>query len=156
MPLRSLAVLTFIGTLLIPLGAVLGQNRAPQKEPFGKTTGGVPIDRYVLKNAKGMEVDVITWGAIVTRIVVPDRSGAFADVALGFDTLDGYLKTHPYFGAIVGRYGNRIAKGRFTLNGKTYTLATNNGPNSLHGGNIGFDKVVWQAVSARVTAIGPQ
>ena len=91
-------------------------------EPFGKTTDGRPIDRYTLKNANGLEADVITWGGIVTRLLVPDRSGKPGDVVLGFDTLDGYLKQHPYFGAIVGRYGNRIAKGRFSLNGKSYTL----------------------------------
>jgi aldose 1-epimerase len=114
-------------------------------QPFGKTTDGRPIDRYTLKNANGLEADVITWGGIVTRLLVPDRSGKPGDVVLGFDTLDGYLKQHPYFGAIVGRYGNRIAKGRFSLNGKSYTLATNNGPNSLHGGVKGFDKQVWTA-----------
>ena len=92
-----------------------------------------------------MEADIITRGAVVTRLMVPDRSGTPGDVVLGFDTLDGYLKENPYFGAIVGRYGNRIAKGRFTLDGKTYTLATNNGPNSLHGGLKGFDKQVWTA-----------
>jgi len=90
-------------------------------------------------------VDVITWGAIVQRIVVPDRTGAASDVALGFDTLEGYLGDHPYFGAIVGRYGNRIANATFTLNGKKYQLAANNGPNSLHGGLKGFDKHVWKA-----------
>jgi aldose 1-epimerase len=154
MPLRAFAFFTFIASLLMPLGVVLAPGREPLKQPFGKTADGVAIDRYMLKNAKGMEVDVITWGAIVTRIVVPDRSGTSADVALGFDSLDGYLKTNPYFGAIVGRYGNRIAKGRFTLNGKAYTLATNNGPNSLHGGLRGFDKRVW-AAKPLSTAHGP-
>jgi aldose 1-epimerase len=134
--------------LTLPLaGAAPGTAAAegPMHQPFGKTTDGRPIDRYTLKNANGLEADVITWGGIVTRLLVPDRSGKPGDVVLGFDTLDGYLKQHPYFGAIVGRYGNRIAKGRFSLNGKSYTLATNNGPNSLHGGVKGFDKQVWTA-----------
>jgi aldose 1-epimerase len=132
---------------LPPAGAAPGTAAAegPMHQPFGKTTDGRPIDRYTLKNANGLEADVITWGGIVTRLLVPDRSGKPGDIVLGFDTLDGYLKQHPYFGAIVGRYGNRIAKGRFSLNGKSYTLATNNGPNSLHGGLKGFDKQVWTA-----------
>jgi aldose 1-epimerase len=90
-----------------------------------------------------MEVGITNYGAIVTSIRVPDRSGAFADVVLGFDSLEGYLGKHPYFGAVVGRYGNRIAKGRFSLNGVEYTLARNNGENALHGGLKGFDKQVW-------------
>ena len=100
---------------------------------------------YTLSNANGVEVRTIPYGAIIMSIKVPDRGGHLDDIVLGFDTPDGYLKTHPYFGAIVGRYGNRIAKGHFTLDGVTFTLATNNGPNHLHGGVKGFDKVVWQA-----------
>jgi aldose 1-epimerase len=141
--LTSLAIALAASVLTGP--ASLGAAEGPMKQSFGKTTDGRPIDRYTLKNAHGVEADVITWGAIVTRLVVPDRAGKPGDVVLGFDSLDGYLKTHPYFGAIVGRYGNRIAKGRFTLNGQTYTLAVNNGPNSLHGGLKGFDKQVWTA-----------
>jgi aldose 1-epimerase len=147
MRLRSLTLSLVALLASAPAGLTLGAGAAegPMKQSFGKTTDGRPIDRYTLKNAHGLEADVITWGAIVTRLVVPDRTGTPGDVVLGFDTLDGYLKEHPYFGAIVGRYGNRIAKGRFTLNGTTYTLATNNGPNSLHGGLKGFDKQVWTA-----------
>jgi aldose 1-epimerase len=100
---------------------------------------------YTLTNANGVEVRTIPYGAIITSIKVPDRNGRIDDVVLGFDTPDGYRGTHPYFGAIVGRYGNRIAKGHFTLDGTTYTLATNNGPNHLHGGVKGFDKVEWKA-----------
>ena len=103
------------------------------------------MDLFTLKNAKGMEVVITNYGAIVVSLKTPDRNGKMADVVLGFDSLDGYLGDNPYFGAIVGRYGNRIAKGRFTLNGKQYQLATNNGPNALHGGIKGFNKVVWQA-----------
>jgi aldose 1-epimerase len=98
---------------------------------------------YVLKGSRAT-VKVMTYGAIVTELHVPDRQGRPADVVLGFDTLEGYLAEHPYFGAIVGRVANRIARGKFTLDGHDYTLAVNNGPNSLHGGLKGFDKVVWK------------
>ncbi len=111
---------------------------------FGKTPDGTAVDQYELSNGR-MTVKVITYGAIVTEIHVPDREGKRADVVLGFDTLEGYLGDHPYFGAIVGRFANRIARGRFTLDGREYTLAVNNGPNSLHGGLKGFDKKVWAA-----------
>ena len=106
---------------------------------------GKPIEMVTLKNKNGIELQAISYGGIITSLKVPDRSGKFADVVLGFDTLENYWADPPppYFGAIIGRYGNRIAKGKFTLGGKTYTLATNNGPNHLHGGNKGFDKQVW-------------
>ena len=106
------------------------------KMPFGKTADGTPVDLYVLTNGKGMTAKVMTYGAIITELDVPDKSGKTADVVLGFDDLKGYLGDHPYFGSNVGRVGNRIAKGKFTLDGKEYTLATNNGPNHLHGGNL--------------------
>jgi aldose 1-epimerase len=112
--------------------------------PFGHTKSGTPVQLYKLTNAKGMEVDITTFGATVTSIKVPDRNGKIADVALGYDTVAGYEKGTCYFGAIVGRYGNRIAKGRFTLDGKTYQLTINNGPNSLHGGKVGFGQRVWK------------
>ncbi len=115
------------------------------REKFGTTGDGTPVDAFTLRNAAGLEVRAITFGGIITSITVPDRSGAMGDIALGFDSIDGYLKSHPFFGAIVGRYGNRIGKARFGLNGTTYTLAANNGPNHLHGGVRGFDKFVWQA-----------
>lgn len=117
------------------------------KKAFGKTGQGASVDLYTLKNSSGMEVTVTNYGGIVTSLKAPDRNGKFADIVLGFDSLDGYLKQHPYFGAIVGRYGNRIAKGRFKLNGTEYKLATNNGPNALHGGLKGFDKQLWNAKS---------
>jgi aldose 1-epimerase len=111
---------------------------------FGKTPAGETIDIFTLVNAHGVEMRVISYGGILTSLKVPDRNGRVDDIVLGFDSLDGYVKNPPYFGAIVGRYGNRIAKGRFRLDGKTYALATNNGPNHLHGGIKGFDKVVWR------------
>lgn len=116
-----------------------------KREAFGKTGDGTPVEVFTLSNEAGLEIKAISFGAIITSIRVPDRSGALADVALGFDSLDGYLKEHPFFGAVVGRYGNRIGKASFTLDGRTYKLAANNGPNHLHGGVRGFDKYVWTA-----------
>ena len=121
-------------------------KRGVSRAPFGKTRDGNAVEIYTLTNAHGLEMRVMTYGGIIMSLKVPDRSGHLGDIVLGFDTLDGYLKDPPYFGALVGRYGNRIAKGRFTLDGKTFALATNNGPNHLHGGVKGFDKVVWNAV----------
>lgn len=118
------------------------------KQAFGKTTDGVAVDLYTLTNAKGMEARITNYGGIIVSLTAPDRTGKFADVVLGFDSLDGYLKPNPYFGALIGRYGNRIANGRFTLDGKEYTLATNNNGNALHGGIKGFDKVVWNVRDA--------
>jgi len=103
------------------------------------------VSLYTLKNAHGMELRVIDYGGIILSLKVPDRTGRVADVVLGFDSLGDYERESPYFGAIIGRYGNRIAGGRFTLDGQTYTLARNNGVNHLHGGVRGFDKVVWAA-----------
>jgi aldose 1-epimerase len=112
---------------------------------FGSAPDGTPVKLYTLKNVNGVEARICNYGGIVTHLFVPDRNGQMGDVVLGYDNLAGYLKETPYFGALIGRYGNRIAKGKFTLNGQTYTLATNNGPNALHGGIKGFDKVVWTA-----------
>ncbi|MBK5293736.1 MAG: galactose mutarotase [Acidobacteriia bacterium] len=115
------------------------------KRAFGKTGTGEAVDLYTLSNAKGMRAAITTYGGIVTSLQTPDRTGAMADVVLGFDVIDGYLKEHPYFGALIGRYGNRIGQGKFSLNGNSYTLVRNNGANHLHGGLKGFDKVVWAA-----------
>jgi aldose 1-epimerase len=114
-----------------------------KKEVFGKTGDGTEVYLYTLTNGNGMTVKITNYGAIITSIVTKDKNGKPGDVALGFDSLSGYLKEHPFFGAVAGRYANRIKKGKFTLEGKEYKLATNNGPNHLHGGNKGFDKVVW-------------
>jgi len=124
--------------------------------PFGHTASGVPVERYTLRNGRGMEARIATYGGIVTHLTAPDRTGHYADVVLGYDTLGGYLNASPYFGALIGRYGNRIARGQFRLDGVKYTLAINNGPNALHGGIVGFDKVVWQAKQAVVTPQGPR
>ncbi len=110
---------------------------------FGKMPDGTPVDIYTLNDGK-IEARITTYGARIVSIDAPDRNGKKADIVLGFDSLEGYLGNEPYFGAIVGRYGNRIAKGKFTLDGKTYSLPINDGPNTLHGGRKGFDKVVWK------------
>ncbi len=122
-----------------------GSGVTVAKEVFGYADGERPVYLYTLKNANGCEARITNYGGIVVSLTVPDRTGKPGDVVLGFSTLDEYLKGHPYFGAIIGRYGNRIAKGRFTLDGVAYTLVANNDENHLHGGLKGFDKVVWQA-----------
>jgi aldose 1-epimerase len=115
-----------------------------EESDFGKTPEGTPVELYTLTNGKST-AKVMTYGAILTELHVPDREGQTADVVLGFSDLKGYLAGHPYFGATVGRFANRVAGGKFRLGGKDYSLAVNNGPNSLHGGTKGFDKVVWSA-----------
>lgn len=111
---------------------------------FGKTSAGAAAELFTLTNAHGMVVKITNFGGIITEIHVPDKHGEFANVNIGFDKFEGYLqKDVPYFGALIGRFGNRIANGKFTLDGEIYSLATNNGNNHLHGGLVGFDKVVW-------------
>jgi aldose 1-epimerase len=155
--LRNLVALAGLSSsALLPLA----QAKVDQV-PFG-TANGKPVTLFVLTNPSGLVAKVMTYGATLTELDVPDRAGKLDDVVLGFDSIDGYLAKEPYFGATVGRVGNRIAKGRFTLNGKTYQLATNDGPNSLHGGLRGFDKVIWDgavvpgdAPSVRFTYLSP-
>lgn len=143
---RSLLALVPLAILLHVITG-LGQAASPAvtRQPFGKMPDGTPIDMLKLTNAHGIELSAISYGGIITSLRVPDRTGTPGDIVLGFDRLDDYLKDHPFFGAIIGRYGNRIAKGQFALDGTRYTLATNNGPNHLHGGVKGFDKVAWTA-----------
>jgi len=111
---------------------------------FGKTSDGQNVTLFTMTNSKGNTVEMIDYGAIVVSINVPDRDGKKTNVTAGFRSMDGYLKSHPYFGATVGRFCNRIAKGQFSIEGKNYSLATNNGPNHLHGGIVGFDKLMWK------------
>lgn len=127
--------------------AACGRDRGARisRASFGTLPDGSEVEAFTLTNAHGLEVRAITYGAIIVSLRAPDRAGRMDDIVLGHDSLAGYLRGSPYFGAIVGRYANRIAKGRFTLDGETYQLATNNGPNHLHGGIKGFDKVVWRA-----------
>ncbi|MHC2068349.1 aldose epimerase family protein [Bremerella sp. T1] len=112
---------------------------------FGKMPDGTVIAKYTVDNGNGIVMELINYGAIMTSLSAPDKNGESANINVGFDNLESYLGGTPYFGATVGRYANRVAKGKFTLDGKEYTLATNNGPNSLHGGEKGFDKVIWAA-----------
>ena len=136
-------------------------NSSISKAAFGNTPDGTPIEIYTLHNAKGAESRIMTYGGIVQKLTMPDKNGNYADVVNGFDTLDGYTNPKyvgacPYFGALIGRYGNRIGSAKFTLEGQTYTLAKNNNGNSQHGGLKGFDKVVWTAVKAGVGPEGPR
>ena len=144
--------------ILMALGPEFASS-APGKEPqtgakesahvvkaaFGKLPDGTEIESYTLYNSRGASAKVITYGATLAELFMPDRHGKMGDIVLGFDDLQGYLGQHPYFGGTIGRYGNRIAKGKFTLDGKEYQLFLNNGPNSLHGGQIGFNRRVWKA-----------
>src|SRR5215813_12219245 len=140
--------------LLILLLITNASGQTVKKDNFGKTNDGQVVDIYTLTNKNGLEAKITNFGGIITSLKIPDRHGKLEDVVLGFDNLDGYLKGHPYFGALIGRYGNRIAKGRFTLNGVEYKLAVNNGENHLHGGIKGFDKVVWTGHEMKTPA-GP-
>ncbi|HEY5914057.1 MAG TPA: aldose epimerase family protein [Verrucomicrobiae bacterium] len=136
--------------LSLGLAGFLGcSSVAPEqiaRSPFGRTTDGTQVYLYTLRNARGAEARISNYGGLVVSLKVPDKTGKLGDVTLGYDQLADYVKETPYFGALIGRYGNRIAKGQFTLDGKQYTLATNNYPNALHGGVKGFDKVVWEPV----------
>ena len=115
------------------------------KEPFGKTKDSTEIYLFTLKNDQGMVAKITNYGGILTELFVPDKDGNFEDVVLGFDNLEDYLGDHPHFGGTIGRYGNRIAKGKFSIDGEEYTLALNNGENHLHGGIEGFDRKIWNA-----------
>jgi len=119
------------------------------RQPFGKTEDGALVYLYTLRNAQGMEAQITNYGGIVVSLKVPDRQGRMDDVVLGYETLAGYIQNNPYFGCLVGRYGNRIGGAKFQLEGKSYTLVANDGPNHLHGGLKGFDKVVWKARALR-------
>ena len=145
--MRALLLLVFAALIALPVTGGVA------KRPYGKTQQGQPVDLYTLTNRNGMQAVITNYGGIVVSLTARDRKGAWGDVVLGFDALDGYLKEHPYFGAIVGRYGNRIARAQFALDGKTYRLAANNGPNHLHGGVRGFDKALWTATVQGTNAL---
>ncbi len=148
-PIGSTFALAALTTLTLAATASAAPGSITQK-PFGTAPSGQAVSLYTLTNSHGMVVKITNYGGIVTSILVPDRRGKLDDVVLGYDNVAGYIKGSPYFGALVGRYANRIAKGKFTLNNKTYTLAVNNGVNHLHGGKIGFDKKVWAASPVRI------
>ncbi len=165
---RLLAALAVLAPLAVTIGNRVGAAMPPELPrtggtgaaivgvPFGQTADGTRVELYTLRNRDGMEAKIATYGGTLTSLTGPDRDGHYADVVLGYDNLADYLKHGSYFGAMIGRYGNRIARGRFTLDGVAYQLATNNTPNALHGGNAGFDKVVWRVASAKLTPQGPQ
>jgi aldose 1-epimerase len=126
------------------------------KAPFGTAPTGEAVDIYTLKNDKGAEARIMTYGGIVVSLKMPDKNGKFDDVVWGYDNLDSYVKVTPYFGALIGRYGNRIGGAKFSLDGTEYKLPANDGPNTLHGGIKGFDKRMWTVVASRVSSDGPQ
>jgi aldose 1-epimerase len=147
-PLIPIVIALAAGCGQTPSSTPVEQNTRPlfTLGPSERTPDGQLVERIVLRNRAGIEMTVLTYGGVISTLRTPDRTGAFDDIVLGFDALAGYLQEkNPYFGCLIGRYGNRIAKGRFALDGQTYTLATNNGPNHLHGGVKGWDKVVWTA-----------
>ncbi len=147
---KSVLCGTIAMSLVLPAQAKSGISKAE----FGKLTDGRTADIYTLTNARGMKARITNYGGIVVSLTAPDRKGKMADVVLGYNKLEDYIKATPYFGAIAGRYANRIAGGKFTLDGTTYTLATNNAPNHLHGGKVGFDKRLWKA-KTKTTSRGP-
>jgi aldose 1-epimerase len=154
---RAVPVVARAGTVLALMATIGAVSATPSsahggptvtKQPFGSTSEG-PVDRYTLTNSNGMRVRILTYGGILQTIDVPDRRGHTANVTLGFDNVADYVAKSPYFGALIGRYANRIAGGRFTLEGVTYQLPINNDPNSLHGGTVGFDKHIWATTPFR-------
>jgi aldose 1-epimerase len=148
-----IGIFIFVAVIMFSCGPKANENSSKNSEnnalpmvtsqPWGEFNGQ-PVSLYTMRNANGMEVRVMNYGGIIVSINVPDKNGVIDDVALGYDSLSHYVKSNPFFGALIGRYGNRIAEGKFTLDGKTYTLPTNNGVNHLHGGTTGFDKVFWE------------
>jgi aldose 1-epimerase len=151
--MKQYAMLVLPLAMLLAIFAFTGAHQRPgskiRKEVFGTLPDGAIVHSYRLRNSSGMEARIIDYGGIVVSLRVPDRSGKPGDVVLGFDSLSDFVKDSPYFGALIGRYGNRIAKGRFAIDGTPYLLARNNGANHLHGGVKGFDKVVWEAKEAK-------
>jgi len=151
--MKSNTIIILLTCLIIVSCGQENESTSQQKEPmidrevFGQTQDGQEVDLYTLRNAEGMEVKVITLGGIITSWTAPDRQGNYKDVVLGFNELEPYLGEHPYFGALIGRFGNRIAKGKMEIDGEAYELATNNDLNHLHGGPTGFHTRVWEVIS---------
>jgi aldose 1-epimerase len=150
---RTMRTVVGLGLLALAAGCGGGESSDSMsltpprvtQNPFGSTADGRPVDIITLRNGKGAEMTVLTYGGIIQTLKMPDRDGNYGDIVMGFDTLAEYEQSSPYFGSLIGRVGNRIANGRFTLDGTTYTLAQNNGPNHLHGGVKGWDKLIWDA-----------
>jgi aldose 1-epimerase len=146
---RIQALLVLLAFVLLLCGFSGADKAALKQDRFGTTTDGHEVVVYTLTNRNGVEARITNYGATLVSLKVPDRHGKLADVVLGYDSYEGYLGNSPYIGAIVGRYANRIARGRFTLNGVEYKLAVNNGENHLHGGKVGFDRVLWEAKASK-------
>lgn len=143
--LMAVAALMQVGCTPPSMSHASAGPRGITKRPFGALADGALVDLYTLHNKMGLEARIMTYGATIVSLETRDRDGKLADIVLGFDSVSSYVKDSPYFGAVVGRYANRIANGRFTLDGQTYQLPINNPPNSLHGGTRGFDKTMWDA-----------
>jgi aldose 1-epimerase len=149
---RKIWLSLVLAAMVVYVGGCMEAGKMSIKtEPFGQTPDEQAVDLVTMTNPNGIEARIMTFGGIIVSMKTPDRNGKLGDVVLGFDKLDGYTREHPYFGAIIGRYGNRIGAGKFTLDGVEYKLAVNNGPNHLHGGIKGFDKVVWKIEDAKTT-----
>ncbi len=153
--IRRLLALGAGAALLAGCAGLGAPHNLIEKEPFGTAPDGQPVDIYTLRNRQGVQARIMTYGGILVSLKAPDKNGQMGDVVLGYDNLDSYVRNSPYFGALIGRCGNRIARGRFTLDGTTCELATNNYPNTLHGGVKGFDKRTWSA-STSEGADGPE
>ena len=153
---KTLGTMTTLWLVLLATLVVSGQKAGAktkmQKQVFGKTDDGEQVDLYTLTNRAGMEATISTYGGTLESLKVPDKQGKLDDVVLGYPDLEGYIKDKAYFGATVGRYGNRIAHGTFRLDGATYTLPKNDGDNTLHGGIKGFNKKVWTAKELATSA----
>jgi aldose 1-epimerase len=152
---RCVTLIAFLAMMVVPSrlraeGDQSAKHDKVQKSSFGKLPDGTEIEQYTLTNGKGAVAKVISYGATLTELWIPDKAGKNADVVLGFDNLAQYAGDHPFFGATVGRYGNRIAKGKFSIDGKEFSLFLNNGPNSLHGGKVGFNRKIWKAEPVNV------
>lgn len=132
-------------SMMIASGGVQAAGLTSEQKPFGKTNDGTAVEQYILRNSHGMQATVITYGGVLQSLKVPDKNGKAEDVVLGFDDVQGYQAGSAFFGATIGRFGNRLAGGAFELDGKRYQVPLNDGPNALHGGAQGFDKHVWQA-----------
>ena len=140
---------------ILMMTTTLAATAGVSHKPFGKLPNGAAVTEYTLDNGKGVKMSVIDFGGIITRLETADKAGKTADIVLGFTNIEPYEANKPYFGALIGRFGNRIGKAKFSLDGKTYTLAANNGPNTLHGGLVGFDKVLWKVTPfTKGTSVG--
>jgi len=140
-------------SMLVASGGAQAAGLTSEHKPFGKTNDGTAVEQYVLRNSHGMQATVITYGGVLQSLKVPDKHGKVEDVVLGFDDVQGYQSGTAFFGATIGRFGNRLAGGAFELDGKRYQVPLNDGPNSLHGGAQGFDKHVWKATPVKAKEV---